>query len=39
VMAYASNTKNGDSTAAATNTNVGGFANGHNSFVGLQHSF
>jgi Gram-negative porin len=39
VMAYASNTKNGDSSATAANTNVGGFANGHNSFVGLQHSF
>jgi predicted porin len=39
VMAYASNTKNGDSSLTAANTNTGGFANGHNSFVGLQHSF
>ena len=39
VMAYASNTKNGDASATAANTNTGGFANGHNSFVGLQHSF
>jgi Gram-negative porin len=39
VMAYASNTKNGDTSTTGANVNNGGFANGHNSFVGLQHSF
>jgi hypothetical protein len=39
LQAYASTTKNGDSSATGATVNNGGFANGHNSFFGLQHSF
>jgi len=39
LQAYASNVKNGDTSATAANLNNGGFANGHNSFFGIQHSF
>jgi len=39
LMAYASTVKNGDSSATGATVNNGGFANGHNSFFGMQHNF